>query len=332
MCGCRPRRTLAERGLRAVSAAVLLVAFVLCAPGALHAQSDSMQASIERQRAPRENEARPARLRKAGRRQEAVAAYRGLLAQRPTGALHVELAELLLELGRSAEAVVELQRALALEPERSDYRFALARACERAGKRDCALREYWALLKEAPHPEAEARLSALGVDPYSHPYPFAPDSLRAGDIPVWQRSGPGVALGVGTGFASLGVQLSYWWAPAPGAFALVPYAAAGVLTGGDGAHALPAFAGGAMATYGGRLRWLLALGYGAWGRSSLMLFGRVVAERALYGVHLEAGQQWTYADGFFVRWSLGAVFSTDRYYREDNRLHPALSLGLGFRP
>ena len=197
---------------------------------------------------------------------------------RADAATHCRARGLALALERSVEASDELARAVALEPERSEYRWdSDARASAPAARVRCVSTRGCCGAPPDPGPK---RGSSAGRRPYGHPYPFAPDAARRGLAAVAE---------LWPSFASeLAASMRIWAyssatnGAGPGDFALVPYASAGVLTGGRRRARVGrvgrrdhGFVGGPIAGWSG-------FGYGAGGHVGLSGFGRVIGElRAL---------------------------------------------------
>jgi hypothetical protein len=168
------------------------------------------------------------------------------------------------------------------------------------------------------------------TDSFAHAYDFEPHFAQADDIPPWGRSGVVLSIGVGSQYAGLGAQLAYDWLHLCSGFALAPYASAGALPGLGEFRARPGVALGAMASYGGRNRWLLDLGVEPIDLEGFRFGGALAAERVLYGATLQLGRQWMGPKGIFFRLLVGAALSIDAYLPAD--LHFAVSLGTGWKP
>jgi tetratricopeptide (TPR) repeat protein len=120
---------------------------------------------------------------KAGRLQEAAAAYGHLLAEEPDdAALHASLAGVLGALGRDAEALKHVERALALQPLNAEALHNRGVLHERGGDRSAAERDYRSALVYEPsyEPSRKALERLTGVtDPRA---PVTEAERRASDL------------------------------------------------------------------------------------------------------------------------------------------------------
>ena len=104
-------------------------------------------------------------LHRTGRWTEAEAAYRELLAHAPTAALHQNLARLLLENGRFAEAMDALEAALALEPQSAELALLSGRVWVELGDLREAAQWFGRVLRLDPAShEARVQFGFLALD------------------------------------------------------------------------------------------------------------------------------------------------------------------------
>ena len=93
---------------------------------------------------------------RAGKRQEAMAAYREAVQLNPTSAeAHLGLGKLLMAPGRGDDGIMELEEALRLSPGNVQARRLLSQAYRRAGNKERAEKYSEALEKESPAPEGD---------------------------------------------------------------------------------------------------------------------------------------------------------------------------------
>jgi hypothetical protein len=93
----------------------------------------------------------------------------------------------------------------------------------------------------------------------------------------------------------------------------------------------PAAAASVGASLGRQHRAIIAVGWGAIGRSVLSLHGTVVADRSLHGPDAGAGYEYLSDGGLVFRVLAGGAYLSRSWQEPSARLRPALSVAFGWR-
>jgi hypothetical protein len=157
----------------------------------------------------------------------------------------------------------------------------------------------------------------------------APAALYAPAPPARSQTS-GLALGIeGARHAGgLGVTALYYYPLPDRPFTLSAQLGAGI---SGAVPRTPVAAGGAGVSYGRRHRAVLAIAWGALGRSTLLLHGTQVAERTLYGPGLEAGYEYVSDRGLLFRALAGGAYLSRAWQEQLARLVPTAAVALGWK-
>ncbi len=156
----------------------------------------------------------------------------------------------------------------------------------------------------------------------------APAALSAPAPPRSQT--PGLAVGIegGRHASGLGVTALYYVPLRDRPITLSAQLGAGI---SGAVPRAPVAAGGLGASYGRRHRAVMAIAWGALGRSNLLLHGTEVAERTLYGPGLEAGYEYLSDTGLLFRAVAGGGYLARAWQEQLGRLVPTASVVLGWK-
>lgn len=174
----------------------------------------------------------------------------------------------------------------------------------------------------------------------SSPSPAAArqDSAAAPEEPrKTETNGPGVSAGIGSQYVAFGIQLSYYFRLPHSLYHVVPYVAFGTApataNNKNEVDWLPAFAFGALGSWGHKHRFVLNLFYSPIGYTYVSLHGEKPDLRLEWGPGLTAGYEYVAFSGFYMRFDAGIQYMvTAPIFAPKDRFAPAVTLiGLGYK-
>jgi hypothetical protein len=146
----------------------------------------------------------------------------------------------------------------------------------------------------------------------------------------FESAGLALAAEMGRYAGGAGIDAVYYHPVVAGAWPVTLSAQLGAGVSGDLPRA--AAAGGSLgASIGARHRGVVALGWGAIGRSTLSLHGTEVAARSLYGPDAAAGYEHVTAAGLVFRALAGGAYLPRSWHESSARLRPTFSVAFGWK-